>query len=75
MNLSELGAAIATNGAETKALRERVDYLNVAVMRGDPRFVRPECAHPGFDCAAFDAAWQAKGKRVPSAEEVFGAPM
>lgn len=72
MDIVELGLNIRRNLAETIALRERVDYLHVVVMRGDPRFVKAEFADPEFDGAAFDAQWRAKGKRVPSLEEVFG---
>lgn len=53
-------------------LRERVDYLTVAVGRGDPRFTRPEYANPAFDCDAFDAEWIARGRRVPSLQECLG---
>ncbi len=76
--MTDANALFALSGEVTRhcrsvtALRERVDYLNVAVMRGDPRFAKPEYAKPDFDCEAFDAAWRAKGKRVPSMEEVFG---
>ena len=70
--LYSIGAAIVRNAAETTALRERVDYLNVAVMRGDPRFAKTEYANPDFDCDAFDREWAAKGKRVPTMDEVFG---
>jgi hypothetical protein len=41
-------------------------------MRGDPRFCRSEFANHEFDSHAFDAAWRAKGKRVPDIKEVFG---
>jgi hypothetical protein len=72
MDIDAISAGIASNRAKTRALRERVDYLHVAVMRGDPRFAKPEYAKPGFDCEAFDRDWQARGKRVPTQTEVFG---
>lgn len=72
MDIVKIGAGIRRNLAETIALRERLDYLHVAVMRGDPRYAKPEYATPGFDSAAFDAQWAAKGKRVPSFEECMG---
>lgn len=70
MDLAEIGAGIRRNLAETIALRERIDYLHVAVMRGDPRFAKAEYANPDFDTAAFDTDWARRGKRVPSLEEV-----
>ena len=72
LSLSDIAAGIGRNTAGTTALAERVDYLNVAVMRGDPRFSRDEYAKADFDCDAFDQWWRSKGKRVPSMEEVFG---
>lgn len=68
----ELRNEIDSNARDIQALRERVDYLTVAVMRGDPRFASEEHADPDFDCAAFDADWVRKGRRVPSMSEVFG---
>jgi hypothetical protein len=73
MDINVLAAGVMAHVKATKGLRERVDYLNVAVMRGDPRFARTEFAKADFDCAAFDEQWAAKGKRVPSMAEVFGA--
>jgi hypothetical protein len=73
MTSSELAVAIGANVRKTRALAERVDYLFVAVMRGDPRFTKPEHANPAFDAASFDADWLARGKRVPSREECLGA--
>jgi hypothetical protein len=71
-DLAALGADIAQNLAGTIALREMVDYLYVAVMRGDPRFCRPEYAKPDFDTIGFDEEWIARGKRVPLGDEIFG---
>jgi hypothetical protein len=68
----QIRGGIDSNVAATRALRERVDYLHVAVMRGDPRFARLEFVNRNFDPAAFDADWAARGKRVPTAAEVFG---
>jgi len=68
MDISEISRGFAA--LDFKSLRERVDYLEVAVGRGDPRFCRPEFAKPDFDCEAFDAWWRGRGRRVPSREEV-----
>lgn len=70
--INDLASKINRNLQETKALRERVDYLNVAVMRGDPRYAREEFADPSFDTAEFDSQWSSRGKRVPPIEEIFG---
>jgi hypothetical protein len=73
MDLVEISGAVAQHHNAVSLLRERIDYLFVAVMKGDPRFTKPEHATPGFDSVAYDGDWAAKGKRVPSSEEVFGA--
>ena len=70
--LWDASADTARLAADMQLLRDRVDYLTVAVGRGDPRFCRPEHAKPDFDSAAFDAEWIARGRRVPDAQEVFG---
>ena len=59
-------------GASLQHLRERVDYLTVAVGRGDPRYTKPEQAKLDFDTAQFDADWAAKGRRVPDMLEIMG---
>ncbi len=70
--LGEVAQGIAQVSRGLTALRERVDYVHVATMRGDPRFCKAEYANPAFDGAAFDADWERRGKRVPSLAEVFG---
>jgi hypothetical protein len=69
---AETRADIGNLGRNVRALSERVDYLHVAVMRGDPRFTKLEYANPEFDGAAFDADCLRRGKRVPDMAEVFG---
>lgn len=70
MNIVQISNGIARLRHDQKALAERVDYLTVAVARGDPRFTRAQYAVPGFDCDGFDEWWRAKGKRVPDIAEI-----
>ena len=72
VNLAQLGGEVRRHAAGVTALRERVDYLTVAVMRGDPRFATAAFSLPDFDSAEFDRDWTRRGKRVPSTHEVFG---
>ncbi len=70
--LGEIAQGFAQVSRSLTVLRERVDYIHVATMRGDPRFCKDEHADPAFDGAAFDADWERRGKRVPTLTEVFG---
>lgn len=72
MTHEKVASGISALSRSVRGLCERVDYLHVAVMRGDPRFAKPEYANPDFDAAAFDREWERRGKRVPTSAEVFG---
>lgn len=70
--LTNLSGAVRRHARDVTALRERVDYLTVAAMRGDSRFTKAEFVDPAFDSVKFDENWVARGKRVPTANEIFG---
>lgn len=71
MEIGEIAGGIGRLSQSQKRLTERVDYLTVAVMRGDPRFAKPEYCVAGFDSEAFDRDWERRGKRVPTEQEIF----
>lgn len=71
-NLLEIGADVRRLIHDQQQLRDRLDYLTVAVARGDPRFTRDAYADPSFDADAFDRWWAGRGRRVPSITECLG---